>query len=63
MLFIHLPSAYFVVKKRKRNKSILKGSDDGVLQSGLLTFWTSSIVWYSKKYQTMDKVQKLNSPK
>jgi hypothetical protein len=28
---------------------ILKGSDDGVLQSWLLCFWSFSIVWYSKK--------------
>jgi hypothetical protein len=28
--------------------SIIKGSEDGVLQSGLLSFWTLSIVWYYK---------------
>jgi hypothetical protein len=29
---------------------ILKGSEDGVLQSGMLSFWTLSTVWYSKKH-------------
>lgn len=28
---------------------IVKGSDNGVLQSGLLSFWTLSIIWYPKK--------------
>jgi hypothetical protein len=32
------------------NCSILNGSDDGVLQSGLLIFWTLFIVLYSKNH-------------
>jgi hypothetical protein len=37
-------------------KSILKDPDDGVLQSGLLSFWTLSIVWYSKKTYNVSKI-------
>jgi hypothetical protein len=40
------------VHRHYRGKSILKGSDDGILQSGLLSFCTLSIVWYSKKHTT-----------
>jgi hypothetical protein len=29
---------------------ILRGSNDGVLHSELLGFWTLSIAWYSKKW-------------
>jgi hypothetical protein len=35
--------------------SILKGSDDGLLQSGLLILWTLSIVLYSKKTHDVSK--------
>jgi hypothetical protein len=35
-----------------QNKTILKGSDDGALQSGVLSFWTLSIAWYSKEHTT-----------
>jgi hypothetical protein len=41
--------------------SILKGSDDGVLQSGLVCFWTLSIVWYSKKYTVFRKMDLFSS--
>jgi dephospho-CoA kinase len=42
-------------------ESILKGSDDGVLQSGLLSFQTLSIDWYSKKNTTFRKLDLFSS--
>jgi hypothetical protein len=43
----------------------LKGSDDGVLQSGwqFLDFVHRLVFWCSLEYQTMDKVEKLSNPR
>jgi hypothetical protein len=35
---------------------ILKSSEDGVLHSGLLSFWTLFDVWYSKKSTAFRKI-------
>jgi hypothetical protein len=43
------------IPEDSRIQLILRGSDDGVLQTGLLIFWTFSIVWYSKKIHNFSK--------
>jgi hypothetical protein len=43
-------------------KSVLKGSDDGILQLLLLDFRTFSTVWYSEKSTTFQKLGLFLSP-
>jgi hypothetical protein len=38
------------------DEQILKGSDDGVQHSGILGFWTLSIVRYSKEHNVSEAV-------
>jgi hypothetical protein len=50
ILYIHKKTNIHFVKFFQLTEAILKGYENGVYHSGLMSLWILSIIWYSKEH-------------